>query len=72
MNVLDKYVPIKLKYLRANDGSFMNTKLRKEVMLRSKLKISITEIKLRNQKRRSQNSVINVLSSSKKRKLYVI
>ena len=68
MNVLDKYAPIKLKYLRANDDPYMNKKLRKEVMSRSKLKISITEIKLRNQKRPSQNTVINVLSSSKKRK----
>ena len=68
MKVLDKYAPIKLKYLRANDDPFLNKMLRKEVMLRSKLKISITEIKLRNQKSPSQNSVINVLSSSKKRK----
>ena len=29
MNVLDKYAPIKLKYLRANDGPFMNKKLRR-------------------------------------------
>ena len=28
----------KLKFLRANDGPFMNKKLRKEVMLRSKFK----------------------------------
>ena len=38
MNLLNKYVPIKCKYLRANDGSFMNKELRKAIMFRSRLK----------------------------------
>ena len=38
MNLLNKYVPIKCKYLRANDGSFMNKELRKAVMFTSSLK----------------------------------
>ena len=38
MNILNKHVPIKLKYIRANDGPFMNKELRKEIMIRSKLK----------------------------------
>ena len=38
MGIFDKHVPIKLKYLRANDSPFMNKELRKQVMLRSRLK----------------------------------
>ena len=38
MNLLNKYVPIKCKYLRANDGPFMNKELRKAVIFRSRLK----------------------------------
>ena len=38
MNILNNHAPIKLKYIRANDGPFMNKTLRKEVMIRSKLK----------------------------------
>ena len=36
--IFNKHVPIKLKYIRANDGPFMNKELRKEIMIRSKLK----------------------------------
>ena len=35
---LNKYAPIKCKYLRTNDGPFMNKELRKAVMFRSRLK----------------------------------
>ena len=38
MNIFNKHGPIKLKYIRANDGPFMNKELRKEIMIRSKLK----------------------------------
>ena len=38
MYLLNKYVPIKCKYLRANDGPFMNKDPRKAVMFRSRLK----------------------------------
>ena len=38
MKVLNKHAPIKLKYIRANDGPYMNKEIRKEIMLRSKLK----------------------------------
>ena len=38
MNIFNKHVPIKLKYVRANDGPFVNKELRKEVMTRSNLK----------------------------------
>ena len=38
MSIFEKHAPIKLKYIRANEGPFMNKDLRKEVMLRSRLK----------------------------------
>ena len=37
-SVLEKHIPIKKKYMRANDGAFMNKELRKAVMHRSKLR----------------------------------
>ena len=38
MNIFNKHVPIKFKYVRANDGPFMTKQLQKEVMIRSNLK----------------------------------
>ena len=38
MALLDKHGPVRLKYVRANEGPFMNKTLRKAIMLRSKLK----------------------------------
>ena len=38
MNLLDEHVPIKCKYLRVNDGPFMNKDLHKAVMCRFRLK----------------------------------
>ena len=40
MSILNKHAPIKFKYIRANDSPFMNTELRKAMMLRSKLRNS--------------------------------
>ena len=37
MNIFNKHVPIELKYIRADDSHFMNTQLRKAMMLCSKL-----------------------------------
>ena len=36
--LLDKHAPMKTKYIRANDGLFMNRVLRKATMLRARLK----------------------------------
>ena len=33
------YDKVKLKYIRANDGPFMNKELRKEIIIRSNLNI---------------------------------
>ena len=38
MNIFSKHAPLKFKYVRANQGPFMTTKLRKAVMRRSKLR----------------------------------
>ena len=37
-NILDKYAPLKQKYLRANHGPFVTKELRKACMLRSRLR----------------------------------
>ena len=36
--ILKQHIPIKKKYIRANDGAFMNKELRKAIMHRSKLR----------------------------------
>ena len=38
MELLNIHAPIKLKYVRANDGPFTTKELRKAIMLRSRLK----------------------------------
>ena len=38
MELLNIHAPIKLKYVRANNGPFMTKELRKAIMLRSRLK----------------------------------
>ena len=38
LSVLNKHAPIKYKYIRANNSSYMTKSLRKEIMLRSKSK----------------------------------
>ena len=37
-NIFERHVPLKYKYIRANEGPFMNKELRKAVMLRSKFR----------------------------------
>ena len=36
--ILDKYAPLKKKYLRANHATFLTKELRKAIMIRSKLR----------------------------------
>ena len=38
MNILNKHAPLKQKYVRSNDNPFVTKELRKEHMLRSKLR----------------------------------
>ena len=44
-SIVNKHVPIKLKYIRANDSPFMNRELRKAMMLCSKLRNSYNKNK---------------------------
>ena len=45
MDLLNKYCPIKLKYLRGNDSPFMTKDLRKAIMHRSKLRNKMNRLK---------------------------
>ena len=38
LTIFNKYAPLKLKYVRSNDSPFMTKELRKEIMVRSKLR----------------------------------
>ena len=38
LSVLNKHAPVKHKYIRTNNSNFMTKNLRKEIMLRSKLR----------------------------------
>ena len=38
LKILDKFVPMKKKYLRTNHGTFMTKEVRKAIMIRSKLR----------------------------------
>ena len=38
MDILNKHAPLKQKYIRANDNPFVTEELRKEHMLRSRLR----------------------------------
>ena len=37
-NILQKYAPIKKRYVRANQASFINSKIHKEIMTRTRLR----------------------------------
>ena len=43
--VVNKLAPLKLKYIRAKQGAFMNKDLRKVIMKRSKLRNSVYRVK---------------------------
>ena len=38
LEIMNKHAPCKTKYVRVNESMFMNRKLKKEIMIRSKLK----------------------------------
>ena len=45
MEILDRHVPLKQKYVRANQGPFMTKELHKAIMIRSKLKNKFNQLK---------------------------
>ena len=70
MGILDKDAPMKEKYIRANNGPFMNKTISKAIMNRSRLRNSFiknpNEVKQNNYKRQ-RNYVVNVLRREKKK-----
>ena len=52
MEILNKHVPTKIKYLRSNQGKFMTKGLHKAIMKRSRLRNKF----LRGQKRSEKNT----------------
>ena len=69
MELLNKFAPLKTKYLRANCFKFMTKELRKAIMLRTKLgnqflKIRASEAKLKYNKQR--NLCVSLLRKGKK------
>ena len=59
--IIDKHIPIKLKYLRNNDGGFMNKELHKAIMARSRLL----------NKHRKDNSTLSKIDYNKQRNICV-
>ena len=70
-NILLKHAPIKKIYIRANQALFMNSKIRKEVMKRTRLKNKFIDSKT-NAKRIAYNRQRNYCSSliRKEKKAY--
>ena len=72
MKVLNKHAPLKCKYIRANEGSFMNKELRKAIMVRSKLRNRLNNDKTwsANVAYRRQRNLCTSLLRKTKRKYY--
>ena len=69
MELLNIHAPIKLKYVRANDGPFMTKELRKAIMLRSRLKTVFNRDKNEESKlayTKQRNKCTNLLRKSKR------
>ena len=69
LSILDKYAPVKKKYIRANNSSFMNKELRKAIMKRSKLKNLFIKQKTESNRiayNKQRNLCVSLLRKSKK------
>ena len=69
MSVLDKHAPVKVKYVRANNSSFMNKTLRTAIMQRSKLKNRFSKQRTEANKKaynKQRNLCVSLLRKSKK------
>ena len=67
-NILSKHLPLKYKYVRANDSPFMTKELRKAVMLRSRLRNRFNRFKTATAEvayKRQRNICINLLRKAK-------
>ena len=67
--ILNKMARLKKKYLRANDGPFMTSELRKTIMKRSNLKNKFNKIRTNENwaaYKRQRNLCVGVLRQNKK------
>ena len=70
LEVLNKETPIKKKYLRANEAPFMNRKLKKAIMIRSRLRNTFLKHPTNENKknyRKQRNFCISLLRKEKKK-----
>ena len=69
MNItLDKHAPLKKRYVRANQSPFMNKKLSKEIMKRSRLRNKFLNIKSDTDRKaynKQRNYVVSLLRNEK-------
>ena len=61
LKILDKHAPMKKKYLRANQASFMTKEVRKAIMIRSKLRNKFLKDKNEQSRNDHRNNTICVL-----------
>ena len=69
INILDRHAPIKTKYVRANDGSFMNKTLKKAIMKRANLRkkyLKSTTEKSKNAYRKQRNFCVKLFKKEKR------
>ena len=69
LSVLNKHAPIKYKYIRANNSSYMTKSLRKEIMLRSRLSKKFLKTKTGESKQlynKQQNLCVTLLRKAKR------
>ena len=68
LKILDKYAPMKKKYLRANHATFMTKEVRKAIMMRSKLRNKFLQDKnekSRNDYRKQRNLCVALVRRAK-------
>ena len=72
MDILNRYAPLKFKYIRANDCPFMTKGLRKAIMLRTKLrnKFNKERTTLSNVAYKRQRNLCTSLVKTAKREYY--
>ena len=69
LSVLNKHAPIKYKYIRANNSSYMTKSLRKEIMLRSRLRNKFLKTKTEESKQlynKQRNLCVTLLRKAKR------
>ena len=70
INILDRHAPIKTKYIRENDGLFMNKTLKKAIMKRTNLRkkyLKSTTEKSKNAYRKQRNFCVKPFKKEKKK-----